>query len=61
MFKTPVLVVALVSSSVLAAPPNADTPAGEGRILIWKDGKYVLLSPEGKAIEEFPADAKAKK
>lgn len=54
MFKTPVLVVALVSSSVLAAPPDADKPAGEGHILIWKEGKHVLLSPAGKALEEFP-------
>ena len=54
MFKTPVLVVALVSSSVLAAPPDADKPAGEGHILIWKEGKHVLLNPAGKALEEFP-------
>src|SRR5580704_5352952 len=58
MFKTPVLVVALVSSSVLAAPPDADKPAGEGHILIWKEGKQVLLSPEGKALEEFPENRK---
>ena len=58
MFKTPVLVVALVTSSVLAAPPDADKQAGEGRILIWKEGKHVLLSPAGKALEELPANAK---
>ncbi len=58
MFKTPVLVVALVSSSVLAAPPDADKSAREGRLLIWKEGKHVLLSPEGKVIEELPANAK---
>ena len=53
MFKMPALVVALVSSSLLAAAPDADKPAGEGRILIRKEDKHVLLSPEGKAIEEF--------
>ena len=58
MFKTPVLVVALVAGSVLAAPPDADKPAGEGRILIWKEGKHVLLNPAGKAIEELPGDRK---
>ena len=58
MFKMSVVVVALVSSSVLAAPPDADKPAGEGRILIWKEGKHVLLGPDGKTLEEFPADAK---
>jgi dipeptidyl aminopeptidase/acylaminoacyl peptidase len=58
MFKTPALVVALVSSSLLAVPPEADKPAGAGRILISKEGKHVLLSPEGKALEELPANAK---
>ena len=58
MFKTPVLVVALVAGSVLAAPPDADKPAGEGRILIWKEGKHVLLNPAGKALEEFPENRK---
>jgi Tol biopolymer transport system component len=58
MFKTSVLVVALVSSSVFAAPPDADKPAGEGTILIWKEGKHVLLSPEGKVLEELAANEK---
>src|SRR6516165_5997755 len=58
MFKTPVLVVALVSSSVVAAPPDADKSAGEGRILIWKEGKHVLLNPAGKALEELPENRK---
>ncbi len=59
MFKTPMLVVALVSISVLAATTDAGNPAGEGRILIWNDGKYVLLSPEGKTLEELPANKKS--
>jgi Tol biopolymer transport system component len=58
MFKTPALAVALVSSSLLASAPEADKPAAGGRILIWKEGKHVLLSPEGKALEELPANAK---
>ena len=58
MFKTSVLVVALVAGSVLAAPPDADKPAGEGRILIWKEGKHVLLNPAGKALEDFPENRK---
>ncbi len=58
MFRTSVLVVVLVSSSVLAAPPDADKPAGEGHILIWKEGKHVLLNPAGKALEELPENRK---
>jgi hypothetical protein len=58
MFKTPALVVALVASSVLAAPLDADKPAGEGHILIWKEGKHVLLNPAGKALEELPENGK---
>lgn len=58
MFKWPALVVALVSSSLIAAAADADKPAGQSRILIWKEGKHVLLSPEGKAIEEVAENKK---
>jgi Tol biopolymer transport system component len=58
MFKISVLIVALVASSVLAAPPDSDKPAREGRILIWKEGKHVILNPEGKSLEEFPENRK---
>jgi Tol biopolymer transport system component len=58
MFKASMLAVALVSSFVLAAPPDADKPAGEGRILIWKEGKYVLLNPAGKSLEELSENRK---
>jgi Tol biopolymer transport system component len=54
MFKTPVMVVAFMSSFALAAGPDADKPAGDGRILIWKEDRHVLLSPDGKALDEFP-------
>lgn len=36
------------------AKPDADKPVGVGSILIRKEGKHVLLSPEGKALEELP-------
>lgn len=55
------LVVVFVSTSVFAAAPDADKPATEGRILIWKAGKYLVLSPDGKSLDEFPAEPKAKK
>jgi Tol biopolymer transport system component len=58
MFKKSVLIVVLVSSSVLAAPPDADKPAGEGHILIWKEGKHLLLNPAGKALDELPENLK---
>jgi Tol biopolymer transport system component len=62
MFKTQALILAslIVPSFCIgnAEPPQNADPVKEGRILIWKEGKYLLLSPEGKAVEELDANAK---
>jgi hypothetical protein len=63
MFKSWVLILAsLLAPSFCigkAEPPrSADPPVKEGRILIWKEGKDILLMPDGKQVSEAPSDRK---
>src|SRR6516164_7208415 len=41
-----------------ANPPEPSPEAKLGRILIWKEEKILLLTPDGKQISEAPADRK---
>jgi Tol biopolymer transport system component len=41
-----------------AEPPNTTPEAKQGRILIWKQEKILLLTPDGKQISEAPSDEK---
>ncbi len=62
MFKTQALILTslLVPSFCIgkADPPPAAEAGKDGRILIWKEGKDLLLTPEGKQISEAPSDRK---
>jgi Tol biopolymer transport system component len=63
MIRTPALVLAslLIPSlwTCYADPPATTEPTDkQGRILIWKQGKSVLLTPEGKQISEAASDRK---
>jgi dipeptidyl aminopeptidase/acylaminoacyl peptidase len=41
-----------------ADPPPAADAGKDGRILIWKEGKDILLTPEGKQVSDAASDRK---
>src|SRR5262249_899045 len=51
--------VALGADAPKPAQPPAPNPAGPGRLLVWKETQYVLLTPEGKeegALDRHPEE-----
>jgi dipeptidyl aminopeptidase/acylaminoacyl peptidase len=62
MFKSwvPILGSLLVPSFCIgkAESPQVADAGKEGRLLIWKEGKDVLLTSDGKQISEAPSDRK---